>query len=509
MDCLPSRLGHCSNKDSTASTAKCVPSANICSQVQLFPASDSTSSPPDSDSSTSSPPASDSSPPIQDTCLPALDSCPTQPGELPAFVNMAEQNFTWGSCDSKSFSKSLQSAYAEVVHWRPNLFKLPQGKAGKLLVSELARLYLAFATGSVLESVALKAVIVLPLLLLQKPARNSKAKEHVACIERRLPLWCDGQLDTLVAEGKALQDRLSVLPSKYKVKECDSIARSFSKHIFQGKVKSALDLLKNKSKSGLLHLNDMITCKDSEKSVREILRDKHPSGQPAHQESLIQGDPPQAHPVVYDSIDKSVVQSAALKTSGAAGLSGLDAYCWRRLCTCYGTASSDLCQALADVAKRLCTSYIDPACIAPFVACRLIPLNKNPGVRPIGIGDTARRIIAKSVLTIIRGDIQDAAGTSQLCAGQIAGVEAAVHTVHSIFKDNNTEAVLLVDASNAFNSLNRQTALHNIRSLCPTLSTILINTYRSESDLFVDGDVISSSEGTMGLGLGLVMICLL
>ena len=80
--------GHCSNKDSTASTAKCVPSANICSQVQLFPASDSTSSPPDSDSSTSSPPASDSSPPIQDTCLPALDSCPTQPGELPAFVNM-------------------------------------------------------------------------------------------------------------------------------------------------------------------------------------------------------------------------------------------------------------------------------------------------------------------------------------------------------------------------------------------------------------------------------------
>ena len=192
----------------------------------------------------------------------------------------------------------------------------------------------------------------------------------------------------------------------------------------------------------------------------------------------------------------SVVQSAALKTSGAAGPSGLDAYCWRRLCTCYGTASSDLCQALADVAKRLCTSYIDPACIAPFVACCLIPLNKNPGVRPIGIGDTARRIIAKSVLTIIRGDIQDAAGTSQLCAGQIAGVEAAVHTVRSIFKDNDTEAVLLVDASNAFNSLNRQTALHNIRSLCPTLSTILINTYRSESDLFVDGDVISSSEGT-------------
>lgn len=170
--------------------------------------------------------------------------------------------------------------------------------------------------------------------------------------------------------------------------------------MFQGNVKSAVaavDLLSNKSKGGLLHLDDMIPSQDDEKSVRDILRDKHPSGGPAHQDCLLCEDPPTVHPVIFDSIDKSVVRSAALKTSGAAGPSGLDAYCWRRLCTCYGSASSDLCQALANVAKRLCTTYI-----APFVACRLIALNKNPG---IGIGDMARRIIAKSV---IRDDIQDA-----------------------------------------------------------------------------------------------------
>ena len=101
----------------------------------------------------------------------------------------------------------------------------------------------------------------------------------------------------------------------------------------------------------------------------------------------------------------------------------------------------------------------NPACIASFVACRLIALDKNPGARPIGIGDIARRIIAKSVLMIISGDIQDAAGTRQLCAGQIAGIEAAVHVVCSAFKEEGTEAVLLVDASNAFNFLNRKTAL--------------------------------------------------
>ena len=47
--------------------------------------------------------------------------------------------------------------------------------------------------------------------------------------------------------------------------------------------------------------------------------------------------------------------------------------------------------------------------------------------------------------------------------------------------------MLLVDASNAFNSLNLQVALHNI---CPPLATILVNTYRAPTELFVDGDVL-------------------
>ena len=56
--------------------------------------------------------------------------------------------------------------------------------------------------------------------------------------------------------------------------------------------------------------------------------------------------------------------------------------------------------------------------------------------------------------------------------------------------------LLLVDASNAFNSLNRQISLHNIQTLCPPLAKILINTYRKEVPLFIDGHHIFSSEGT-------------
>ena len=64
------------------------------------------------------------------------------------------------------------------------------------------------------------------------------------------------------------------------------------------------------------------------------------------------------------------------------------------------------------------------------------------------------------------------------------------------FQANEAEAVLLVDASNAFNSLNRQAALLNIRHLCRPLATVIINTYRQAADLYVDGTTLYSQGGT-------------
>ena len=53
-------------------------------------------------------------------------------------------------------------------------------------------------------------------------------------------------------------------------------------------------------------------------------------------------------------------------------------------------------------------------------------------------------------------EIQQTAGSLQLCASQPSGCEAAIHTLRHIFDDTSTQAALLVDASNAFNYLNRQ-----------------------------------------------------
>ena len=70
-------------------------------------------------------------------------------------------------------------------------------------------------------------------------------------------------------------------------------------------------------------------------------------------------------------------------------------------------------------------------------------------MRPIGVGEVPRRIIAKAILQIIGGDVEETAGALQLCAGQDGGYEAAVHAMWSVFQAPKTEAVLLVDANNA------------------------------------------------------------
>ena len=59
-----------------------------------------------------------------------------------------------------------------------------------------------------------------------------------------------------------------------------------------------------------------------------------------------------------------------------------------------------------------------------------------------------RRIVGKAVMKVVRSDLQNLIGTSQLCAGQDAGCEAATHATERIFVEESTERVILVDVTN-------------------------------------------------------------
>ena len=204
--------------------------------------------------------------------------------------------------------------------------------------------------------------------------------------------------------------------------------------------------------------------------------------------------------VIFEDIDANKIFNAPKNLSGAAGPSGADSDLWTRiLCSKqFKRRPAELCHSLALIARKLNTADVNPVYLRAFVAGRLIPLDKKPGVRPIGIGEVARRIIAKATITVLKPDLIEATAPLQSCAGLKGGIEASIHAMRKTFEDGETEGVLLVDASNAFNVLNRKAAIHNIQHTCPPLATFIRNIYTGEAELFLPAsdEVILSREGT-------------
>ena len=84
----------------------------------------------------------------------------------------AEEKFYWGERNGSDFSRDLDVAYEEIVYWRQNLFLVPTGNAGKRFIKEMTRLINSWLDTTAIKPVALKALMVMPALLLQKPSRT-------------------------------------------------------------------------------------------------------------------------------------------------------------------------------------------------------------------------------------------------------------------------------------------------------------------------------------------------
>ena len=155
------------------------------SQQPMAPSSPSISQPPLSGVFTS--PRSPLAPPLTQSGFPPsfsghLLSTPTSLPSLPTPIPMSEATFIWGELDPVSACSSLSTIYSEIVHWRKNYFMVPYGQSGKAFVSELSRLFRAFADGSALESIALKAIsvaCVLLCLLYTSPSPRDRQKSRM------------------------------------------------------------------------------------------------------------------------------------------------------------------------------------------------------------------------------------------------------------------------------------------------------------------------------------------
>ena len=257
--------------------------------------------------------------------------------------------------DGPSVAHAIDCAYADIIHWRRNLFLLPSGKADRDFIREQTHLFSSYAECKPLERVAMKAAMTMPSLLLQKNCATSKAKDHVKCLERRPLLWFVEDIDSLVREGRIIQQHLSRTAPKHHNQQ-DRLTRTFARLMFEGKVRAALRLLSHHDSVGVLNLDHEINGIH----IREILKDKHPPAQPANPTTLL---PTSActvefHPVLFEQVNGKMIRSAALQINGSAGLSGVDAVGWRRMCTAFQSASKDLAPASINIYRNHAELYV-------------------------------------------------------------------------------------------------------------------------------------------------------
>ena len=394
--------------------------------------------------------------------------------------------------DGATFTDLIECLYEDAVKWRKNHFQVPSGHPGKQYINLKTKWLKYFNTDSCFKGIAFKVLSILPGLLLQKPSQKSKTKEHTKLLGERLKYWEEGKINDLWKETKTIQSKLSASRQQKSDKD---ITRIFSKLMFEGKVGPALKFLENQYENSVLSPTEDVVTK---------LQSLHPEPAEILPNTLLQGPLEEISPAYFYTIDEDQIFRAANATKGSGGPSQEDAQQWRRiLCSSkFKAEGKELREELAIFARKIATEVVDPRCLEAYVAGRLIPLNKNPGeentqIRPIGVGEVMRRIIGKALSWCLSTDIQAAAGPLQVSAGVKGGAEAAIHAMKNIFELEATDAVILVDAANAFNSLNRAVSLHNMRYLCPPFATVLINTYRIPTRLFITGGgEIKSSEGT-------------
>ena len=83
-------------------------------------------------------------------------------------------------------NSKFDGVYNTAVHWRKSLFLLPSLSTGKLFIEEMTILINSWTFRSEKENIAMKALLVLPTLLLQKTSFTSKFKDNIETFKEDL-----------------------------------------------------------------------------------------------------------------------------------------------------------------------------------------------------------------------------------------------------------------------------------------------------------------------------------
>ncbi|KAI2504762.1 hypothetical protein MHU86_9698 [Fragilaria crotonensis] len=399
--------------------------------------------------------------------------------------------------------------------------------------------------------------------VLQTTQGVRRAKDIRSRLAQRMDLWDQGHYKALVDddEGEVLSRQPSSRPPDEEAR-----ARSFNARVLSGRLRSAVRTLTNRSGGGVRQPDDL--CTKSGRPVWQVLQEKHPALRDPTSVGEEDGafepysDLPTPIPVCVTQDD---VEAISPRLAGAAGPGGTDAVDLANWLLRFGRESEALREEMAAWTNWLANTSPPWAAYRAVMANRLVALDKQPGTRPVGIGEVYRRLWAKCLLKAIGSQATAACGNFNLCAGLQAGIEGAVHAVRDVFADPSlipapppdsqdadapltqasedppaapppipladmtldeafaaiaddvglssaeASAVLLVDATNGFNELGRKAMLWTVRHRWANGARFSFNCYRHSAQLLLrrrgdDCEIILSREGvTQGDPLSMVL----
>ena len=362
-------------------------------------------------------------------------------------------------------------SWAKAVCFKCHHYDLPGGATEREFVGLLSEKVLKLAIGEVRS----ERLIVFLVVLLQQDALVKKGAHVRHLLKRRMRAWRSNQIDELLFDAERCSQQMPK-PQRGNGDE-EHTVRVFTRLMLRGQLRSAVRWMMKRASSGGI-LDPSTVGHESGKTVLEVLKEKHPEPREASVRAFLSCD--ELPPLVDIDMTAAHVQKVAWRIQGGAGPGGTLALHWQDFLLRYGAHSERLRDAMAELARRLENTIVEWDDIRALMASRLLALDKCPGVRPIGVGEVPRRILGKVMALATGMDVEEVCKVDQLCSGLKAGIEGAVHAMRDLFheKVGTGWGLLLVDAKNAFNSVNREAALWNAWVLWPRCSRFLFNTYR-------------------------------
>ena len=269
---------------------------------------------------------------------------------LPEFI--AVNTFAskeYNNIDGQTLTHLINKIYEDVVTWKKNFFLLPTGQCGKEYIKLTTEwIQHLINDDASFKIIAMKVVMILPSMLLQKPSATSKAKDHSKALEQRLAMWKEGKFEELWKDSVIIQRQLTQRPKR----TGQDITRIVTNLMFEGKVGAAMKFLDENAENAVLQ---------STPQVIQKLRTLHPEQSDILPNTLYQGPLEKTSHAHFNNINEQEILKAAQQTKGSGGPSLLDAKQWKRM-LCSGhfkVESKELRVQLALFAKKIATEVLD------------------------------------------------------------------------------------------------------------------------------------------------------